>query len=156
MSSVRALKCFMDEYDSERLGERICLENGFEQDKIDMILKVINPGTAYKHKLDPDKYNYVTDVDGGEYILSADYNSYIKDYGLYPAFFMDLLPSLYEVIFDIFGQTGKVYYLYDMNGEECVFLNNNALEYFKNISKEEIYNILKKAIGSSERDRKEP
>ena len=43
-----------------------------------------------------------------------------------------------------------------MNGEESVFLNNNALEYFKNISKEEIHNILKKAIGSSARDRKEP
>lgn len=152
-SRIKAIRFAMDEEDQDLVGESIEDIKELREDQIYAIYNAINKNKAYTKNIDLNELNYVTDNEGFEGIISSEYNDYLKDYQLSPAYLADALPKLYRIMFNEEQKLCIIYLITTFDQYEKLFLNQNAVEVLKSMTLDEISSIITKAQDGRSRKR---
>lgn len=152
ISRIKALKNAMDEYDKTLVGEYVFDIKELRGDQAWAIYLGIDSYKAYRNILNPEKVNFVVDNLGNEAIIPADYNQYLETYNITNAYFSDMLPTFYQINFNKDGLVGIIYFICEVENQQSIYLNDDAVTIFKNMKPEEITNLVVEA--QKERSRK--
>lgn len=150
-SRIKAIRFAMNEEDKYLVGEEIFDLKGLDEKQKYAIYQGIDSYKAYAKLLDTSELNYVVDEFGNEGIIPALYNEYISIYNLTEAYFHDMLPTLYEIRLMEKDQIGIIYFLCEIENQQYIFLNEDAVNILKPMSPEEITNYVKEAQKSKKR-----
>ena len=151
ISRIKALKNAMDEYDKKLVGEMVFDIKEISGAQAWAIYQGIDSYKAYRNVLDPEKVNYVVDDLGNEAIIPADYNQYLETYNITNAYFSDMLPLFYQINFDKDGLVGIIYFICEVENQQSIYLNDDAVAVFKDMQPDEITNLVREAQKSKSR-----
>ncbi|MBR5662772.1 MAG: hypothetical protein IKX00_03875 [Bacilli bacterium] len=149
-----------DNWSQEMFGN--CIYEVEKQGKIDGkqlygVLKGLGSIIDYIPSMNKKELIFIADEDGNEAIVPEVYRSYLKDHGCFLASFEDDFPPLLIVRINKEGILGIFYLLYEYgvnNETKTPFINDGAVDIIKNMTQDEIVEMIQKAYIDAKKENK--